>query len=84
VRSVWHRAGGTLLPTSRDALSAAGRPVDARELRIGDLVVYAAPFDHVGIYVGDGQMVDASRALGKVVLRPVWASPGRTLLRLPA
>lgn len=84
VRNVWRRAGGTALPTTRAALTAAGAPVKLADLRVGDLIVYASPGSHVGIYVGDGLMVDASRVLGKVVLRTVWAAPGVHLVRLPA
>lgn len=83
VRSVWKRAGGATLPATRRGLSAAARPVPLKDARVGDLVVYGPPADHVGIYVGGGLMVDASRALDQVVLRPVWASPSVQLLRLP-
>ncbi|MGB8652329.1 MAG: NlpC/P60 family protein [Mycobacteriales bacterium] len=84
VRSVWQHAGGAVLPSARAALTAAGTRVALRDARIGDLVVYGPPADHVGIYVGQGLMVDGSRALGKVVLRPVWASSSLQLVRLPA
>jgi cell wall-associated NlpC family hydrolase len=57
--------------------------VPLAQARVGDLVVYGPPASHVGIYVGNGLMVDASRKLGKVVLRPVWAGPSLTLVRLP-
>jgi cell wall-associated NlpC family hydrolase len=82
VRSVWKRAGGATHPSTRRGLNAAARPVALKDARVGDLVVYGPPADHVGIYVGRGLMVDASRSLGKVVLRPVWASPSVQLLRL--
>jgi cell wall-associated NlpC family hydrolase len=83
VRDVWRRAGGPLLPSEKTALAASGRPVTLADARVGDLVVYGPPASHVGIYVGNGLMVDASRRLGKVVLRPVWASPTLRLVRLP-
>lgn len=79
---VWRQAGGATLPTTRSALSAAGRPVALRDARVGDLIVYEAPTAHVGIYIGNGLMVDASRSLGKVVLRRVWASPSLRILHL--
>jgi cell wall-associated NlpC family hydrolase len=53
------------------------------DARVGDLVVYGPPASHVGIYVGNGLMVDSSRRLGKVVLRAVWPSKGLHLVRLP-
>jgi cell wall-associated NlpC family hydrolase len=52
-----------------------------RNARVGDVVVYPAPTGHVGIYLGGGWMVDASKALGKVVIRPVWAAPGVQVVR---
>ena len=84
VRNVWRRAGGGPLPTTRAALTAVGAPVKLADLRAGDLIVYAAPGAHVGIYVGDGLMIDASRVLGKVVLRAVWAAPGVHVVRFAA
>ena len=82
VRNVWRRAGGGRLPATRQELAAAGAAVATADLRVGDLIVYASPAGHVGIYVGNGDMIDASRALGKVVLRPVWSAPGMKLVRL--
>lgn len=84
VQNVFRRAAGLRLPGTRSGLLAAAHRVPVAQARIGDLVVYPAPAAHVGIYVGDGLMVDASRSLGAVVLRPVWAATGVTLARLPA
>lgn len=85
VVNVWRRAGGTALRTdaTRDVVTRTAHRVPLRDARVGDLVVYAAPAGHIGVYVGGGLMVDASRALGKVVLRPVWTAPGVQLARLP-
>jgi cell wall-associated NlpC family hydrolase len=82
VRTSWFHAGGSVLPASQDGLLAAGRRVALRDARVGDLVSYGAPYAHVGLYVGNGRMVDASRSLGKVVERPVWASPTLLVYRL--
>ncbi|MDP9183591.1 MAG: NlpC/P60 family protein [Actinomycetota bacterium] len=83
VRQVWNRAGGPLLPATKDQLIARGRSVPFADARVGDLVVYGPPASHVGLYVGNGLMVDASLRLGKVVLRAVWPSPTLRLVRLP-
>ncbi|HUR51927.1 MAG TPA: NlpC/P60 family protein [Mycobacteriales bacterium] len=83
VQSVWRRAGGAVVPSDKTALAASGRPVPFADARVGDLVFYGPPASHVGLYVGNGLMVDASRRLGKVVLRPVWPSTGLRLVRLP-
>jgi len=83
VQSVWRRAGGPALPATKAGLTAAGKAVPFADARVGDLVVYGPPASHVGIYVGNGLMIDSSRKLGKVVLRPVWTSPTLRLVRLP-
>jgi cell wall-associated NlpC family hydrolase len=83
VQQIWKAAGGPLLPPSKEGQAAAGRPVTLADARVGDLVVYGPPASHVGIYVGNGLMVDSSRSLGKVVLRSVWANPTLHLVRLP-
>ncbi len=83
IQQLWQRAGGPTVPSRRDAMIASGRPVALADARVGDLVVYGPPASHVGLYVGDGLMVDASRKLGMVVLRPVWTSTTLRLVRLP-
>ncbi|MCW2600668.1 MAG: hypothetical protein JWM02_2497 [Frankiales bacterium] len=83
IRTIWSRAGGAKLPTTRDGIAAAARRVALSDARVGDLVVYGPPTAHIGIYVGNGLMISASRSLGKVVLRQVWASPTVHLVRLP-
>jgi cell wall-associated NlpC family hydrolase len=81
VTTLWARAGGTSSPNSRTAIHNRTHRVLLRNAAVGDLVVYGAPGEHVGIYVGGGWMVDASRSLGSVVLRPVWSAPGVQLVR---
>jgi cell wall-associated NlpC family hydrolase len=78
VAAAWQHAGGGLLPLDRNALAARAKPVAAGSLRAGDLVIYGTTAVwHVGIYVGKGMMVDASRIKGRVMLRPVFTSPDR-------
>ena len=81
VRTVWRRAGGAILPPTRDGIAAVSRRVAVRDARVGDLVVYGPPTAHIGIYAGNGLMIDASRSLGRVVLRQVWAGPTVRILR---
>jgi cell wall-associated NlpC family hydrolase len=54
-----YRAAGIELPHSSGGQSELGTPVDRANLMPGDLVFFYEPVRHVGIYVGDGQMVDA-------------------------
>ena len=83
VRTAWRTAGGRPLPADRGRLVGLARRVALRDARVGDLVVYGAPAVHLGVYVGAGQMVDASRVFGRVVLRPVYTSQRVRLFRLP-
>lgn len=81
VRTAWRHAGGKALPTTRDGIVAAGRTVPLKDARVGDLVVFDDPA-HVGLYLGHGYMVDASRTRGAVVVRRVYASGFVSLVRL--
>ena len=55
----WAQAGVSL-PHSSSAQMSAGTPVSESELQPGDLVFYYSPVSHVGIYIGNGQIVDAA------------------------
>ena len=66
-----YRAAGIELPHSSRSQSEMGTPVDRANLQPGDLVFFYQPVSHVGIYVGDGQMVDAGNQDTGVVQRSV-------------
>lgn len=53
------QAGLSGLPHSSQALSGMGQAVSRSSLQPGDLVFFGSPVHHVGIYVGNGLMVDA-------------------------
>jgi len=64
--TMWaYRAAGISLPHSSRAQYTLGRAVSQSELQPGDLVFYddgsgdPSTIHHVGMYVGDGKMVDA-------------------------
>ncbi|MHA6786045.1 NlpC/P60 family protein [Pseudonocardia saturnea] len=57
---------GIEVPRTSRALSQVGTPVSRDDLQPGDLVFFYSPVSHVGIYIGDGQMVHASTS-GKPV-----------------
>ncbi|MGY5884957.1 C40 family peptidase [Modestobacter lacusdianchii] len=52
-------AAGVSLPHSSRMQSTMGTPVDRAALQPGDLVFFYHPVGHVGIYIGNGQMVHA-------------------------
>jgi cell wall-associated NlpC family hydrolase len=53
-------AAGISLPHSSNMQSSIGTPVAYGDLQPGDLVFFYSPVSHVGMYIGNGQMVHAS------------------------
>ena len=56
--AAWKQAGVSL-PHSSSAQYASGQQISESELQPGDLVFYYSPISHVGMYIGDGQIVNA-------------------------
>ncbi|WP_245160846.1 C40 family peptidase [Blastococcus sp. CT_GayMR16] len=55
-----YSAAGVSLPHSSSSQSQMGMAVSRSELQPGDLVFFYSPVSHVGMYIGNGQMVHAS------------------------
>lgn len=53
------RAAGIDLPHSSRMQAQMGRAVSRAELQPGDLIAFYSPVSHIGIYIGNGQMVHA-------------------------
>jgi peptidoglycan DL-endopeptidase CwlO len=53
-------AAGVSLPHSSSAQYSSGAHVSISELQPGDLVFYYQPISHVAMYIGNGQIVQAS------------------------
>jgi cell wall-associated NlpC family hydrolase len=71
-----YAAAGISLPHSSAMQARMGRAVSASELAPGDLVFYYSPISHVGMYIGNGQIVNAPSA-GDVVKIVGLTSAGR-------
>ena len=56
--AAWSQAGVSL-PHSSSAQYSSGPHISESELQPGDLVFYYSPISHVGMYIGDGQIVNA-------------------------
>jgi cell wall-associated NlpC family hydrolase len=61
-----YAAAGISLPHSSSMQSTMGTPVAYSDLQPGDLVFFYTPVSHVGMYIGNGQMVHAGTS-GDVV-----------------
>ncbi len=67
-----YRQAGISLPRTSWAQGGSGRHVSAAEAQPGDIVYYG---HHVGIYVGNGQMIHAPKPGDHVRLADVYGSP---------
>ena len=66
-------AGMPGLPHSAAALQGMGVAVSRADLRPGDLVFFGSPAYHVGIYVGDNEMVNAPNSGSVVRVEPLFS-----------
>jgi cell wall-associated NlpC family hydrolase len=70
-----YRSAGVSLPRTTYAQIGAGRRVSRSELLPGDLVFFYSGVSHVGIYVGNGQMVHAPNPSAPVRVAPIDEMP---------
>ena len=71
-----YAAAGVALPHSSSGQSRLGAPVAKNALQPGDLVFFYSPVSHVGMYIGNGQMVHASTAGEPVKVVDLDSVPG--------
>lgn len=72
-----YRNLGHELPRVSYQQATAGRPVEGglANARPGDVLAFDSPVDHVGIYVGDGKMIEAPRTGLDVRVIDVYETP---------
>ncbi|MGW4821125.1 NlpC/P60 family protein [Streptomyces sp. NPDC004227] len=70
-----YRSAGVSLPRTTYAQIGAGQRVPRSALRPGDLVFFYSGISHVGLYVGNGQMIHAPNPSAPVRLAPVDQMP---------
>jgi peptidoglycan DL-endopeptidase CwlO len=70
----WAQAG-VRLPHSSGAQMGYGTPVSQSQLQPGDLVFYYSPVSHVGMYIGNGQIVNAENPSVGVKITGVNSMP---------
>ncbi|HEX3785162.1 MAG TPA: C40 family peptidase, partial [Pseudonocardiaceae bacterium] len=67
------RAAGISLPHSSQAQSGMGMLISNRaDLQPGDLLFFGSPVHHVGMYVGNGDMIDAPDTGQDVQIQPIF------------
>ncbi|MEV7195846.1 NlpC/P60 family protein [Streptomyces sp. NPDC093510] len=70
-----YRSAGVALPRTTYAQIASGERVPRSQLRPGDLVFFYSGISHVGLYVGNGQMIHAPNPSAPVRLAPIDQMP---------
>jgi peptidoglycan DL-endopeptidase CwlO len=80
---VYGQLGVDLPRVSRDQAKVGTKVDSLKEAKPGDLVFFDDPVDHVGIYVGNGKMLDAPKTGDKVRIRDVWERPTHIRRVLP-
>ncbi|MGY0390078.1 NlpC/P60 family protein [Nocardioides sp. WG-D5] len=70
----WGQAGVSL-PHSSSAQYSSGPQVSRDQLAPGDLVFYYSPISHVGMYIGNGQIVHAANPSTGVKVSPIDEMP---------
>jgi cell wall-associated NlpC family hydrolase len=76
-----YKAAGISLPHSSLQQSRMGSAVSRADLRPGDLVFFYSPVSHVGIYIGNGQMVHAPTSGDVVKVASIDAVGAITAMR---
>lgn len=66
-----YQQAGISLPHSSSSQSQMGTAVSREQLAPGDLVFFYSPVSHVGMYIGNGQMVHAPQSGDVVKVAPV-------------
>jgi cell wall-associated NlpC family hydrolase len=70
-----YRSAGISLPRTTYAQIETGQRVSRSELLPGDLVFFYSAISHVGIYVGNGQMIHAPNPSAPVRIAPISEMP---------
>ncbi|MDO5735184.1 MAG: NlpC/P60 family protein [Propionibacteriaceae bacterium] len=70
-----YRQVGISLPRSSRAQLNAGTSVAKSDLQPGDLVFYYSPVSHVGMYIGNGKIVDAANPRSGVRITSLNSMP---------
>ncbi|MGY0018137.1 NlpC/P60 family protein [Streptomyces sp. cg35] len=70
-----YRSAGVSLPRTTYAQINAGQRVSKSQLQPGDLVFFYSGISHVGLYIGNGQMIHAPNPSAPVRIAPIDQMP---------
>ncbi len=73
---------GVSLPRTSQAQRYAGRMVPLSQAQPGDLVAYRADASHIGMYVGNGQVIHAPYPGAAIRYDPVGMMPVSSVTRI--
>ena len=76
-----HAQAGNSLPRTSQAMASAGTPVSPNDMQPGDVIVYYSGASHVGIYAGNGMMIDSLGSGYTVDYRSVDYMPIHSIVR---
>lgn len=79
-QAAWREAGVQLPRVTYDQVNFGNR-VSRSDMRPGDLVFFYSDVSHVGIYIGDGQMIHASRPGDVVKVESIDYMPFHSAVR---
>ncbi len=74
-QSVYATLGVTLPRVAADQARTGTAVASVSAAQPGDLVFFGSPAHHVGIYVGNGKMIDAPHTGSSVGVHPIWGTP---------
>lgn len=76
---------GVTLPRVSGQQAQMGQPVASlAQAQPGDILAFGSPVHHVGIYVGNGMMIDAPQTGDHVRVQKVWETPSTIRRILPS
>ena len=76
VYHAYNQAGVSMPRKTAKGYTFGGRIISQSQAQPGDLVAFTSNnYGHMGIYAGDGRIIDASSSRGQVVERSIWNAP---------
>ncbi|MBB3038906.1 NlpC/P60 family protein [Hoyosella altamirensis] len=76
-----HNQSGRAIPRTSQMQAQGGMPVSPRDIQPGDVVIYYRDASHVGLYIGNGQIVHASTFGVPVKVDAVNSAPVHSIRR---